>query len=188
MVLVYNFQNYVLTFITVSSDYFRLMGKMFRCVPHMRIQVFYDLWAVPNVLKENTGLVYTLWWGKKYLWNGNILYSTCLPAQQNKGPEQLPSSNICVGRIILVLKAFNLPCRTYYNKIFPRLPTSQQNTKTFQCSRRNKPLTLRPTYALDVSAIWIDIVYLHRSSDPQIIQHRSDPWFVIDRGCGCCFT
>ena len=67
-------------------------------------------------------------------------YSTYLPAQQNKGPEQHPSSNICVGRIILLLKVFNLPCQTYYSKLFPRLPTSQQNTNTLQSSKRNKPL------------------------------------------------
>lgn len=109
----------------------------------MRIQVFWDLWAVPDVLKVHTGLVSILWFSKKDLLNVNILYSTSLPAQQNKGPEQLPSSNTyCVGRIILVLKVFNLPCPTYYNNIFPRLPTSQQTTKTLQSSKRNKPLTL----------------------------------------------
>jgi hypothetical protein len=151
----------------------------------MRIQVFYDLWAVPTVLKEHTGLVYILWSGKKDLWNVNILYSTSLPAQQNKGPEQLPSSNICLGRLILVLEVFNLPCRTYYNKIFPRLPTSQQNTNTFQCSKRNKLLTLLTHERLTplTSARYKSILFtctvrqIHRSSS--IGQIHGSSWIGV---------
>ena len=107
-----------------------------------------------------------------------LIHYIRLPAQQNKGPEQLPSSNICEDRIILVFKVFNLSCQTYYNKICSRLPTSQQNTNPLQSTTTNKPLTLL-TLRHWVSAIQIDIVYLHLSSYP---------WIVMDLGCGCCFT
>jgi len=58
-----------------------------------------------------------------------IVFSTALPEMQNESPEQLPFSNICIGRIILILKVFNLPCQTHHNGILQHLPTLQKKYK-----------------------------------------------------------
>jgi fumarate reductase subunit C len=50
-----------------------------------------------------------------------FIWDFVLPALQNKGPEQLPFSNISAGTITVVLDVFNLNCQLYHNRICLRL-------------------------------------------------------------------